>query len=138
MSERDDRAGGPGGHMPVSSQRASRQPAIGPAPGRLELVRAFVNTLDIEAGTDEFSSPAALMSWLAERELVGPPEPPEPSEPAEPAESPEPAGPPEPAGRSAGAAAAAPPRSGAATDDDLRRAVALREALREVIRAHVT
>ncbi len=39
------------------------------APGRLECVREFVNTRDIEAGSDELSSPAALGVWLAARGL---------------------------------------------------------------------
>lgn len=34
------------------------------APGELELVRAFVNTLDIEDGVDELADPAALGRWL--------------------------------------------------------------------------
>ncbi len=97
---------------------------IGPAPGRLELVRAFVNTLDIEAGTDELSSPAALISWLADRDLAGPAELPGPAS--------------QPAGAPGGVPSAARPRSGLATDDDARQAVALREALREVLQAHVT
>jgi predicted RNA-binding Zn ribbon-like protein len=84
----------------MSERNASRQPVIGPAPGRLELVRAFVNTLDVEAGTDELSSPGALISWLGRRGLAG--------------------------------------AAGAGTRDDVRRAVALREALREVLQAHVT
>jgi predicted RNA-binding Zn ribbon-like protein len=37
---------------------------IGQAPGRLALLQAFVNTLDIEHGTDELGSPAGLDSWL--------------------------------------------------------------------------
>jgi predicted RNA-binding Zn ribbon-like protein len=49
----------------ASEQKQAREAAIGPAPGRLELVRAFVNTLDIEAGTDELSSPSGLDHWLA-------------------------------------------------------------------------
>jgi predicted RNA-binding Zn ribbon-like protein len=53
-----------------SAERRARQPMIGPAPGRLEQVRAFVNTLDVEAGTDELSSPAALTRWLRERGLI--------------------------------------------------------------------
>ena len=93
--------------MPVSSQQAGRQPVIGSAPGRLELVRAFVNTRDIEAGTDELGSPAALISWLEQRDLTCPP----------------------------GMPASA--RPGAATDEDVRQAIALREALREVLQAHV-
>jgi predicted RNA-binding Zn ribbon-like protein len=34
------------------------------APGELELVRAFVNTLDIEDGTDDLTGPEALATWL--------------------------------------------------------------------------
>jgi predicted RNA-binding Zn ribbon-like protein len=34
------------------------------APGALELVRLFVNTVDLEDGGDELSSPAALAAWL--------------------------------------------------------------------------
>jgi predicted RNA-binding Zn ribbon-like protein len=78
----------------------SREPVIGPAPGRLELVRAFLNTLDIEAGTDELSSPAALAAWLRSRDLIG-------------------------------------PGHIRATEDDLRQAIAVREALREVLATHV-
>jgi len=61
-----------GGHVTDGTERRSRQPAIGPAPGRLEHVRAFVNTLDIEAGTDELSSPGALTLWLRARGLIAP------------------------------------------------------------------
>src|SRR5581483_9799581 len=39
------------------------------APGELERVREFVNTLDVEAATEELGSPAALAQWLAERGL---------------------------------------------------------------------
>ena len=35
------------------------------APGRLDLVRDFVNTKDLEDGTDELTSPAELADWLA-------------------------------------------------------------------------
>jgi predicted RNA-binding Zn ribbon-like protein len=34
------------------------------APGELEVVRAFVNTLDIEAGTDDLGTPADAGAWL--------------------------------------------------------------------------
>jgi predicted RNA-binding Zn ribbon-like protein len=34
------------------------------APGRLETVRQFVNTSDLEDGTDEIASPPALGAWL--------------------------------------------------------------------------
>ncbi|HJR96438.1 MAG TPA: CGNR zinc finger domain-containing protein [Actinomycetota bacterium] len=34
------------------------------APGELDLVRRFVNTLDIEEGTDDLSTPAEAKAWL--------------------------------------------------------------------------
>jgi len=34
------------------------------APGRLELVQAFINTADLEENTEELSSVAALADWL--------------------------------------------------------------------------
>ena len=40
------------------------------APGALELVRTFVNTLDVEDGVDELASPAALLEWLRRRGLA--------------------------------------------------------------------
>ncbi len=40
------------------------------APGDLGLVQAFVNTADLEHGTDELDSPAALAGWLADRGLL--------------------------------------------------------------------
>jgi predicted RNA-binding Zn ribbon-like protein len=40
------------------------------APGELELVRAFVNTLDVEDGVDELDSPGALVTWLRKRGLM--------------------------------------------------------------------
>ena len=39
-----------------------RNPSV--APGDLELVRAFVNTLDIEAGTDDLATPSSSAAWL--------------------------------------------------------------------------
>jgi predicted RNA-binding Zn ribbon-like protein len=39
------------------------------APGELELVRGFVNTLDLGAQTDELDSPVALGEWLSEHRL---------------------------------------------------------------------
>ena len=86
--------------MTESAERRARQPVIGPAPGRLEQVRAFVNTLDVEAGTDELSSPAALTRWLRERGLIA-------------------------------------AQQDVATEDDLRQAIAMREALRAVLLGHV-
>lgn len=40
------------------------------APGELELVRSFVNTLEVEDGSDELASPQALGDWLWERQLL--------------------------------------------------------------------
>jgi len=40
------------------------------APGDLELIRQFVNTFDVEDGTDELADPHALGSWLAQRDLI--------------------------------------------------------------------
>jgi predicted RNA-binding Zn ribbon-like protein len=40
------------------------------APGELELVRAFVNTLDLDQGTEALGSPANLSEWLSERGLA--------------------------------------------------------------------
>lgn len=87
--------------MAAEQDKPAREALIGRAPGQLELLRAFVNTLDIEAGADELSSPAELAAWLRERDL------------AEPADS-------------------------FATEDDLRQAIVMREALRDLLLAHVT
>jgi len=76
---------------------ADRQLQVSPAPGELETVRAFVNTLDIEEATDALATRGGLSRWLAERDL------------------------------------ATPARVSAA---DLAQAVALREALRGVLRQH--
>jgi predicted RNA-binding Zn ribbon-like protein len=43
-----------------------------PAPGDLELVRAFVNTWDAEDGTELLTSPHELRDWLAARDLAAP------------------------------------------------------------------
>ena len=40
------------------------------APGRLELVREFVNSIDIEHGPEELADPKALTKWLRERDLL--------------------------------------------------------------------
>jgi predicted RNA-binding Zn ribbon-like protein len=68
------------------------------APGRLEVVRRFVNTRDIEASTDDLATPEALTRWLRDGSLL-------------------------PAGTDA-------------DDDDLRRALELREALRDSMAAN--
>jgi predicted RNA-binding Zn ribbon-like protein len=40
------------------------------APGDLELVRRFVNTRDVEEGSDELDSPDALLDWFAGMDLL--------------------------------------------------------------------
>ena len=78
-------------------------PVIGQAPGDLAWLQAFVNTLDLEQGTDDLATPAALAAWVRRAGLT---EPADPAGPADPA--------------------------------DLALAAALREALRGVLRSHVT
>jgi predicted RNA-binding Zn ribbon-like protein len=69
-----------------------------PAPEPLETVRAFVNTRDVELGTDALGAPDELGEWLAAKSLLD--------------------------------------RSAAVRPADLRRAVALREALRAALEAN--
>lgn len=42
---------------------------VTPAPGELEFVRAFVNTLDYEKGTDRLSDPGASHAWALDHKL---------------------------------------------------------------------
>jgi predicted RNA-binding Zn ribbon-like protein len=42
-----------------------------PAPGALETVRAFVNTLDVDDAIEELARPADLAGWLAAHDLLG-------------------------------------------------------------------
>jgi predicted RNA-binding Zn ribbon-like protein len=42
------------------------------APGRLELIRAFVNTRHVENGTDAIATPQSLTDWLTAQQLLGP------------------------------------------------------------------
>jgi predicted RNA-binding Zn ribbon-like protein len=42
------------------------------APGRLEHVRQFINTLDVETGREQLDSPQALRQWLQEHDLLPP------------------------------------------------------------------
>ena len=44
--------------------------AANPAPGELELVRAFVNTWDADGGTEAIPGPAELREWLVEHDLL--------------------------------------------------------------------
>ena len=41
-----------------------------PAPGKLELVRSFLNTLDVQKGRDVLATPAGLVEWLREHDLI--------------------------------------------------------------------
>jgi predicted RNA-binding Zn ribbon-like protein len=41
------------------------------APGRLELVRQFINTADISPGEDQLSDLGALRTWLRQHGLIG-------------------------------------------------------------------
>jgi predicted RNA-binding Zn ribbon-like protein len=45
------------------------------APAPLRLVQRYINSVDLENGEDELTSPEALRAWLAERDLMGPDEP---------------------------------------------------------------
>jgi len=96
----------------TSAPAASSNRRIGQAPGRLALLQAFVNTLDIERATDELSSPAALDGWLRSANLT--------------ADTPESA--------DTGPADTGPADTGPA---DLALAVNLREGLRGILRSHV-
>jgi predicted RNA-binding Zn ribbon-like protein len=88
--------------MLASQARISgSEPDIGQAPGDLATLQAFVNTLDIEQGTDALATPAGLRSWLREADL-------------------------------------ATDRGEQVGPDDLALAIDLREALRRVLRSHVT
>lgn len=44
-----------------------------PAPGALETVRAFVNTRDVDDDVDLLATPAALVGWLDEHDLLAAP-----------------------------------------------------------------
>jgi predicted RNA-binding Zn ribbon-like protein len=84
----------------TSAGQANRGSDIGQAPGELGKLQNFVNTRDIEQGTDQLATPAALDAWLQRAGLID-----------------------RPAGRSGPA--------------ELKQALELREALRDVLSAHV-
>ena len=44
--------------------------ATSAAPGSLELIRSFINTLDVEANHDEFAQAYAVKGWLVSRGLL--------------------------------------------------------------------
>ena len=48
-----------------------------PAPGALEIVRSFVNTLDIDHDVEELAGASELVSWLGGHGLLGPDAPPD-------------------------------------------------------------
>jgi predicted RNA-binding Zn ribbon-like protein len=52
----------------------SRDPIDRPAPGRLELVRAFVNTRDIDKAADRLSDAETAIAWLDAAGLLPPPQ----------------------------------------------------------------
>jgi predicted RNA-binding Zn ribbon-like protein len=84
-------------------------PRISAAPGDLEIVQRFVNTLDIESGTDALDSPAGLGHWLAGSGLM--------------------------AAQAAGGQVR--PADVPVSPSFLKTAVTLREALRGVLSSHV-
>jgi predicted RNA-binding Zn ribbon-like protein len=45
-------------------------PKRSPAPPPLDLVEAFINTLDLEMGSDELATTSALRGWLLGRHLI--------------------------------------------------------------------
>ncbi|MBB5828458.1 CGNR zinc finger domain-containing protein [Micromonospora carbonacea] len=97
------------------------------APGRLEVVRSFVNTLDLERGVDDLDTVEGLAGWLAAAWSLadlpaGPLQSPALEALSRPGESPRPGGAPRRPG--------VPP---ALTEADRRAAVELREALRDTI-----
>lgn len=51
-----------------------------PAPGRLRLVQAFVNTLDRESGQDRLAQVADAARWLIDNGLLGPDAEPDPDD----------------------------------------------------------
>jgi predicted RNA-binding Zn ribbon-like protein len=54
----------------MSSGYGEEPGARAPAPGRLKLVQQFINSLDIEARTEEFQTPADLRNWLVSHRLA--------------------------------------------------------------------
>ncbi|MDQ3931961.1 MAG: CGNR zinc finger domain-containing protein [Actinomycetota bacterium] len=61
--------------MAEVEREPNEQPSARPdAPAPLNLVQDFVNTIDVEAGTDDLPTPSALVSWLHRRGLLEPQE----------------------------------------------------------------
>ncbi len=42
----------------------------GPAPGRLQVVQDFINTIDFEGGEEELAEPGDLSAWLESHDLM--------------------------------------------------------------------
>ena len=55
-----------------TQQTVELPPGREPAPGELEVLQRFVNTVDLEDGTETLDSAASLRRWLAERGLLAP------------------------------------------------------------------
>jgi predicted RNA-binding Zn ribbon-like protein len=62
------RAAAPVEPLPFEGQLELVRP---PAPGRLELVGEFLNTLDVDRGTDALATPDGLSAWLEAQGLIG-------------------------------------------------------------------
>jgi predicted RNA-binding Zn ribbon-like protein len=52
------------GQTPTADRYPPWTSALEPAPGDLRIVQAFVNTRDLDEGTEELSDAAALAAWL--------------------------------------------------------------------------
>src|SRR4051812_39796185 len=53
---------------PVATAEESREPA----PEPLEIVREFVNTFDVESGSEAFADGAGVHDWFVDHELLAP------------------------------------------------------------------
>ena len=56
----------------MSTPYAAEPGGRAPAPGRLRVVQQFINSLDIEAETEEFQTPGQLSAWLVSHGLAKP------------------------------------------------------------------
>jgi predicted RNA-binding Zn ribbon-like protein len=56
----------------MSTANSTEPGGRAPAPGRLQLVQQFINSVDIEGGTDEFQTATELGSWLVSHGLAKP------------------------------------------------------------------
>jgi predicted RNA-binding Zn ribbon-like protein len=57
--------------IPQTPKQVPETPERNAAPERLELVREFVNTLDVEEQSDSLTAPSDLKAWLAQKRLLG-------------------------------------------------------------------